>query len=455
MKLRFKYLGFLALFLTGSFLILTWKAYDIFSKKYATAYQNMQIQDLEKQASLLSTQMENLRSVLKTTTSVEPLLRFNGIALMARIMKEDGKWKAQWFEGKEGLRLEAKTIAQQIPFDSLSASKNSWHFVNIKNQGKHLAYVVPVQEQGRIHYYSFFFPPNHLARIFSSSPHAENLTLISPQIGEVYSLSDKAVEGLEQHKQILGQKATGLWPLNKKTALVSYFHPDLQLLFVKNIHLQNLVVESAAYLWALFAMMILFVVVAMLAMDLLFRSLFERMGKVVQQLRKNQSSTSLQQNTYQDEMDEIEQRLGYLLQNPKMAMADGLTFEETPVDSKKTTVENKTPVTPSVDIAALRAKSIQCLGYLHRLKENKGEGSQLSLLEAELRDLRRMLEPMDRAADRATTTTLKSSPFHSASESLRTQENLMSDEKTADIDIDSLLQSIRKPKRGSNEAQDI
>lgn len=448
MKLRFKYLGFLALFLTGSFLILTWKAYDIFSRKYATAYQNMQIQDLEKQASLLSMQMENLRSVLKTSTSVEPLLRANGIALMAKIMKEEGKWKAQWFEGKEGLRLEAKSIAQQIPFDSLSASKNSWHFVAIKNQGKHLAYVVPVQEQGRIHYYSFFFPPNHLARIFSSSPRAENLALISPQIGELYSLSEKAVEGLEQHKQILGQKATGLWPLNKKTALVSYFHPDLQLLFVKNIHLQNLVVESAAYLWALFAMILLFVVVAVLSMDLLFRSLFERMGKVVQQLRKNQSSVSLQQNVYQDEMDELEQRLGYLLQNPTTTVD-----EETPVENKKPVMENKTPSTPSVDVAALRAKSIQCLGYLHRLKENKGGSGQLSLLETELRDLRRMLEPLDKTTE--TPTVLKTSPFNPVAEQLHAQDNLLSDEQTADIDINSLLKTIRKPKRGSNESQNV
>ena len=448
MKLRFKYLGFLALFLTGSFLILTWKAYDIFSKKYATAYQNMQIQDLEKQASLLNTQMENLRSVLNSAQSVESLLRFNGIAMMARIIKEQGKWKAQWFEGKEGLRSEAKSIAQQIPFDSLSASKNSWHFVAIKNQGKHLAYVVPVKQQNRIQYYSFFFHPSHLARIFSSSPQMENLTLISPQIGEVFSLGDKAVEGLEQNRQILGQKATGLWPLNKKTALVSYFHPDLQLLFVKNIHLKNLVVESAAYLWALFAMMILFVVVAVMAMDLLFRSLFERMGKLAEQLRSHQSSLALQQNNYQDEIDEIEQRLGYLLQNP----ANPNLLEEPII--KKPLTESKNLPTPLVDVAALRAKSIQCLGYLHGLKENKGQGSQLTLLETELRDLRRMLEPLD-AGIALKVPAARPSPFHSASENLRSQENLLDDEKTADIDIDSLLKTIRKPKRGSNESHNV
>ena len=101
MNARLKYLVFLGFFLTGSFLIVTWKSFDIFSKKYAQTFQNMQIQDLEKQALIVQSQFDNLQNILSAQTNVEPLLKAQEISLLAHIIKENGKWKAQWFEGVE------------------------------------------------------------------------------------------------------------------------------------------------------------------------------------------------------------------------------------------------------------------------------------------------------------------------------------------------------------------
>ena len=113
MNARLKYIVFLGFFLTGSFLIITWKSFDIFSKKYAQTYQNMQIHDLEKQAVVVQSQFDNLQKILSAQSNIEPLLKAQEISLLAHIIKENGKWKAQWFEGVEGLRSQAKNVAQQ------------------------------------------------------------------------------------------------------------------------------------------------------------------------------------------------------------------------------------------------------------------------------------------------------------------------------------------------------
>jgi hypothetical protein len=442
MKLRLKYLGFLFMFLTGSFLIVTWKAYDIFSQKYASSYQNMQIQDLEKQALLVQNQLENIQKLLQEQKDIEPLLRSNDIALLARIIREEGKWKAQWFEGQSGLRVHAKTVAQQIPFDSLSTAKKSWHFVNIKDHGKHLAYVIPVSENGRIQYYSFFFKPDLLARVFKGAPLAENITLISPQVGEIYTVGDRPADGLEKYKEIMIKKQTGLWPVNKQMAVISYFHPDLQLLFVKNIHLQNMVIESSAYLWALFAIIGLLVLMSLASLDLLFRSHFQRLALMTKNLRDHQKSITLEKNNYSDELAELEVRLNHLTQKVPAALAT-----EAPVTAAA--AKQTTAAEFSVDVNLLRPKAIQCLGYLNRLKAEVKEGqAPLQLLEKELRELRHLLEPQQSG--------ISSQPyFNPLSESLQKNHDFLQDEITKEIDVESLLMSIRKPKRENHESQKL
>lgn len=401
MQLRIKYLGFLALFLTGSFLIVTWKAYDIFSKKYAQAYQNMQIQDLEKQAVIVNSQFEVLQKVLQSQENREPLLKSMGVALLAHIIKEDGKWKAQWFEGTSGLRAQAKGVAQQIPFDSLSTSKKSWHFVNIKDHGQHIAYVIPAFEEGKINYFSFFFKTDFFSKWFKGSLMSENLTLLSPQIGEIYSLGEKSLDGLDRYKDVISKKQTGLWPISKNMALISYFHPDLQILFVKNISLQNLVIESAAYLWALFAIIAVLVVMSLVVMDLVLRQLF-----------------------YKAEMQETTapQQVPVILETkvePTIAV---------PVIEKQSPLEE-----------ALRPKAINCLGYLNRLKAQfKEESPHLQMLEKELRELRGLIDP----AQTVSAIQPSFNPIHMEAIS-------------SELDVESLLKSIRKPKRESHESKNV
>lgn len=402
MQLRFKYLGFLALFLTGSFLIVTWKAYDIFSKKYAQAYQNMQIQDLEKQAVIVNSQFEILQKVLQSQEDREPLLKSMGVSLLAHIIKEDGKWKAQWFEGVAGLRTQAKGVAQQIPFDSLSTSKKSWHFVNIKDQGQHIAYVIPAFEDGKINYFSFFFKADFFSKWFKGSSMSENLTLLSPQIGEVYSLGEKSVEGLDRYKDVISKKQTGLWPVSKNVALISYFHPDLQILFVKNISLQNLVIESAAYLWALFAIIAVLVSMSLIVMDLVLRQLFQK--------------TDQEPVALPVEMPAVVQTKT----EPAPIVA--------PVIEKQSALEE-----------ALRPKAINCLGYLNRLKSQlKEESPHLQMLEKELRELRGLIDP----AQGVVAPQPSFDPIHMEAIS-------------SELDVESLLKSIRKPKRESHESKNV
>lgn len=404
MNARLKYLVFLGFFLTGSFLIVTWKSFDIFSKKYAQTYQNMQIQDLEKQAVIVQSQFDNLQKILSAQTNVEPMLKAQEISLLAHIIKENGKWKAQWFEGVEGLRNQAKNVAQQIPFDSLSTSKKSWHLVNVKDHGAHLAYVVPVFAAGRVSYYSFFFKTDFFAKWFRGASTAENLTLMAPQLGEIFAFGEKPIEGIEKHRSLLAQKQTGLWPTSKTAALVTYFHPDLQLLFVKQIQLQNMVVESASYLRALLLMIGLLVIISMVVTDLVFRGFFQR-------------------------IDELEMQNS---QSPVRATAADVVI------AKLEPVVTPPPVN-NFDVTSMRTKAINCLGYLNRYKtQNPAASSQLHMLEKELRELRAIIDPVE--------------PIVAAQP---TFNPLHLDPIASDFDVQSLLTSIRKPKREKHESQKV
>lgn len=404
MNARLKYLVFLGFFLTGSFLIVTWKSFDIFSKKYAQTYQNMQIQDLEKQAVIVQSQFDNLQKILSAQSNVEPMLKAQEISLLAHIIKENGKWKAQWFEGVEGLRAQAKNVAQQIPFDSLSTSKKSWHLVNVKDHGSHLAYVVPVFADGRVSYYSFFFKTDFFAKWFRGASTAENLTLMAPQLGEIFAFGEKPIEGIEKHRSLLAQKQTGLWPTSKTAALVTYFHPDLQLLFVKQIQLQNMVVESASYLRALLLMIGLLVIISMVVTDLVFRGFFQR-------------------------IDELEAQAS---QAPaRSATAEIVVPKAEPVVAA--------PPANNFDVSGMRTKAINCLGYLNRYKtQNPAASSQLQMLEKELRELRAIIDPVEPVSAAQPTF----NPLHL-------------DPIASDFDVQSLLTSIRKPKREKHESQKV
>jgi hypothetical protein len=403
MNARLKYLVFLGFFLTGSFLIVTWKSFDIFSKKYAQTYQNMQIQDLEKQAVIVQSQFDNLQKILSAQTNVEPMLKAQEISLLAHIIKENGKWKAQWFEGVEGLRAQAKNVAQQIPFDSLSTSKKSWHLVNVKEHGAHLAYVVPVFAAGRVSYYSFFFKTDFFAKWFRGASTAENLTLMAPQLGEIFAFGEKPIEGFEKHRSLLAQKQTGLWPTSKTAALVTYFHPDLQLLFVKQIQLQNMVVESASYLRALMLMIGLLVIISMVVTDLIFRGFFQR-------------------------IDELELQTS---RTPPRATSTDVVPKAEPIVVP--------PPENNFDVSGMRTKAINCLGYLNRYKtQNPSASSQLLMLEKELRELRASIDPVEPVVASQPTF----NPLHL-------------DPIASDFDVQSLLTSIRKPKREKHESQKV
>ncbi len=437
MSTRLKYLVFLGFFLTGSFLIITWKSFDIFSKKYAQTYQNMQVQDLEKQAVIVQSQFDNLQKILSAQTDVEPMLKAQEISLLAHIIKENGKWKAQWFEGIAGLRSQAKSIAQQIPFDALSTSKKTWHLVNVKGQGAHLAYVVPVYQSGKVSYYSFFFKTDFFSKWFRGASTAENLTLMAPQLGEVFAFGDKPIDGIEKHRSLLAQKQTGLWPTSKTSALVTYFHPDLQLLFVKHIQLQNMVVESASYLRALMVIICLLVIISMVVTDLVFRGFFSRMDMLEEQ---GQKTNMLEEQSLQTPMatrmpkDRQEDSTATFSGESKVRPA--AAFESVPVTSPAALTSS---AQINFDVPGVRTKAINCLGYLNRYKsQNPAAASQLLMLEKELRELRAIIDPIE-----------KTPTAQVASRSTKLEPI------SSDFDVQSLLTSIRKPKREKHESQKV
>lgn len=389
MKLRLKFLSFIAIFLTGSFLIVTWKSYDIFSSKYVKTFQFMQLQDLEKQAGMLAAHFESLQSVLRERGNVEAQLKSRSISLLGHILHEEGKWKAQWFEGQSGLRAEAQSVAHQIPFDTLSTSKKSWHSVKIKDQGSYLAYVIPVFEKKKNNYYAFFFKKDVFNKAMKGAAFLENITLLNTQGNEIFSMGEGAADILEKNNELLQKKQSGVIALGKTNALGYYFHPDLQLFFVKTFSLQKLMVESASYLMALFAIIALLVGLSLLALDLMLKSLFVRVSAITRDLRVHQGVEPVAEGHRADELTELEMLVERCVQSP---ISDDLkkTAAEQAIMLDKVTAEKENLLN------TLRPKAINSLGYLHRIKmESKIDSSKWVLLERELRDLRNLLEPMD------------------------------------------------------------
>ena len=104
------------MFLLGSFLIVTWKSYSIFSQKYVKATQQMQLDELEKQGQYISQQFSDLQKILANPGDVEAQLKARGIGLLAKLramaLQAEVKRLAVWGSLKRGrVRLAGYTRA--------------------------------------------------------------------------------------------------------------------------------------------------------------------------------------------------------------------------------------------------------------------------------------------------------------------------------------------------------
>ena len=134
-------------------------------------------------------------------------------------------------------------------------------------------------------------------------------------------------------------------------------------------------------------------------------------------------------------MDELE------LQNEQSSRTQVPSVMETVVAAPK--AEPIVAPQNNLDITNMRAKAINCLGYLNRYKaQNPAATSQLQMLEKELRELRAIIDPVEPVPNKTPTQQPSFNPLHL-------------DPISSDFDVQSLLTSIRKPKREKHESQKV
>jgi len=392
MKIRWKFLSFLAVFLLGSFLIVTWKSYSIFSQKYVKATQQMQLDELEKQGQYISQQFSDLQKILSNPSDVEAQLKARGIGLLAHVVNDDGKWKAQWFEGVPGYRKEAQNMAKQISFEALPTSRKSWHLVQLQEKMRGYAYVIPTAEQkGKVSYFVYFFTKDYLHKLFKGQSYLETLVAYSPQIGQIYAMGDFDDSVIEQNKASIKDRPSGFIPTSKQAGVLYYFNPDLQLYLLKNQPVAPLAVDSPMYLLTLFGIIFLLVGVAAVMFDMLLKILFTRLEYVTASLRMRINTPSDRKH-FGDELEELEYLTHYLedggitLQTDKPAAP---TAEAVSADAGKKHEDF---------LEQIRPKAINSLGYFHRVKAQVPPTPNLQLLEKELRELRALIDPATASA---------------------------------------------------------
>jgi hypothetical protein len=444
MNLRLKFLTFLGIFLLGSFLIITWKSFNIFSQKYTTAMGQAEIQKLEVQASTIAQRFHAFQTALQDNKNIEAQLNGLGVQLLAHVINENGKWKAQWFEGQSGARLAAQGVTQQIPFDSLSTIKKTWHLINSKDLGSSLAYVIPALNKNRASYYVFFLTQDFFARLFQGQSQLENVSLVSPYLGEIYSLrlSPGSAEVLEKNKKAMMDQQSGVIPVGNRS-MMFIFNPDLQLYLVKTKKLADLSVDKPIYLITLGLIMALLIGVALVAQDILLRQVITENSEQIPEVAAVEEASDVAPTTAEDIVKEVQRDVAIAAEKLSTA-AQEAKWEKV--------------------INQIRPRAINSLGYLNRLKADH-KSPHIVLLESELRELRRLIDPVEGVAPMAPPPTVQPSfnPFskQNFSKEMMSKEFVATNLEAplaptaAPTPVSDNNVLIRKPKRESNESRKL
>lgn len=430
MNLRIKFLTFLGVFLLGAFLIITWKSFNIFSQKYTMAMGQAELQKLEVQAHTMAQRFQGFQIAVTDGKDLEPQLRGLGVQLLAHVIKEEGKWKAQWYEGAPGARQSAQNATQQIPFESLSTSRKSWHLYQARTMGSGVAYVVPSVNATQTSFYVFFLNKDFFSRIFQGQSQQDAVSLVSPYVGEIYSSGDSAAsDSLEKYKSNMMDQQSGVASISNSRSLVFLFNPDLQLYLVKSKRLAELTVDKPIYLATLGLIMFVLIGIALYAMDLLLRKVL---------------------------FEEVE-----LAVDAAMAAAVGSGATLTPASASPAEKVAEKPEEVSVSaknnemeklLEQLRPKAINSLGYVHKVKQAHSS-PHLVLLETELREIRQLIDPVAGAVSKAPEKPAAQptfNPFLKENFTSQPESALGSNLDFAPSDSQIL---IRKPKRDNHESR--
>jgi hypothetical protein len=250
----------------------------------------------------------------------------------------------------------------------LSTTKKSWHLINAKELGSSLAYVIPSLNKNSVSFYVFFLNRDFFTRLFQGQSQLDNVSLVSPYLGEIYSvgLNPGSAETLEKNKKAMMDQQSGVIPAGKRS-MMFLFNPDLQLYLVKTKKLAELTVDKPIYLLTLGLIMALLIGAALFSQDLLLRKvLFE--------------NSELNTAPVAEETSEAASVASEAIATPEK------TVEKTPAPAADNKWERI--------VQQIRPRAINSLGYLNKLKADN-KSPIMTLLETELREMRRLIDPVD------------------------------------------------------------
>lgn len=403
MKIRFKFLIFLGAFLGGAFLIISWKSYNVFAQKYVEVSQQKETEVLDQMGFYLSQQLKVAESLFQVESPTVAQLSTSHIKLLAHVVNDGGRWKAQWHEGEAGIRSIAHGLTQQIPFESLSVVRPTWHFVNYKGRGQGVAYIIPGKNKDKAEFYTLFFDLNFFKEILDRGPSRETYAVVSPFVGEVFS-SDKDAnfsEFIEKSKKTLSQSQSGFLPISRQKYLSFVFNPDIQLYLVKTSSAPMLGVPQPPVLMTLGILAAFLLAIAIFAQDTLLKTIFNRVNDAVEVMKLARAGQEIGEEStpIYDELFELETLVRGGTKSSSMVATTSehmmATQPETVTPEKKSVEAQGIAVTDK-----MKAMLINSLGYIQKIKQEPGRpSSYLTLLEAELRDLRRAIDPVSMTFD--------------------------------------------------------
>lgn len=473
MKIRFKFLIFLGAFLGGAFLIISWKSYNIFAQKYVAVVQQKENESLEHMGFYLSQRLKAIESLFQIENPTpQHLSRFH-IKLLAHVINDGGQWKAQWHEGQEGMRSMAQVLTKQVPFESLSVVRPTWHFVNYKDRGQGVAYIVPGRSQQKMEFYTVFFDFDFFKDVMGAGPSQDMFAIVSPVIGEVFSTGKNMnfSSDLEKNKQSMSRSQSGFFKMDAKHYASYVFNPDIQLYMVKVARSPMLGVPPSAQFVILGVLAAFLLCIALFAQDVLLRTLFARIDESVQNLKSVQVGERPETSapTQFDELYELESTVHSALRVQPLS-----TTAPVSESIAKPSMTTNVPAVMGTHTEKTKAHLINSLGYLQKLKKESGPSSYLTLLETELRDLRRELDPVSMTFDPFKINTeqlsqstenvvLKNNDIESFIKDFKNRSSVVPPTATPSTTVDVVSSSvvndtlfeIRKPKREAHESKNV
>ncbi len=465
MGYRLKFLVFLSVFMAGAFSIIAWKAFRVYSESYAQAAIQSEMDILEERVRGVVSELERFKTVANGK-NVETQMKALQIPLMAHVMFSEGKWKAQWFEGSPGMRGQAKSLASQIAFDSTPQSRNSWAMVRYDDRSTGYAFIIPKMADNAVHFFSFFMDQKSMAQILKKSSVVESLHIVSPQAGEIFSTNAKDMKLIEGRTKNLSGKTQGV--LTGKTAgnqVVLYqFHPFLQSYVFKVIPQNRVATLPLSRFYGLMVFALILGAIAVFALHLLFKAMFERLQVAVEKIRSASGIEEIPIAAH-DELVEVEYLADLIEENGLGAAATAVSATTTATVPETTAAPAVAPMIDEAELTkSVRSRAINCLGYLNRIKAQfQLESPHITLLEQELRELRKLVDPQNATISTTPSIQPAFNPILSSYQKELGNDVIKKDAAKAEVAkamqnanaILDMTPTIRRPKREINDIGEL